>query len=380
MHLKQLLHNMRHPPADCMVGYMTRSDGTAMRTLPYVTLIHLIWLFLWPLLQRESFVHVILPTLISVIPFLYFHFCTYFYAGPPRGRMRYIAGYFLIGYALTPFNVSGMGYLIFGFFSVCFNLPTRLAWRVILGAIVLYTAELLTLIHDLQTILSILIPLGIFGIVAVYAGYTTWQASVLKRSKEEIMRLATLAERERIGRDLHDLLGHTLSVVALKSELARKLIDRDLNAARAEIGEVERVARDALQQVRTAVSGIRSTALNAELLSATALLESLGLRVQCETEHVKLPHERETALALSLREAATNISRHASATGVVIRVKKESSAVVVEVADNGRGGRIVPGNGLNGMRERLTSVGGSLTFGPNKDGGTFLRAAVPLAA
>ena len=79
------------------------------------------------------------------------------------------------------------------------------------------------------------------------------------------MRLATLAERERIGRDLHDLLGHTLSVVALKSELARKLIDRDLDAARTEIGEVERVARDALSQVRNAVSGIRSTALSAEL-------------------------------------------------------------------------------------------------------------------
>ena len=180
------------------------------------------------------------------------------------------------------------------------------------------------------------------------------------------MRLATLAERERIGRDLHDLLGHTLSVVALKSELARKLIDHDLDAARAEIGEVERVARDALSQVRTAVSGIRSTALNAELLSATALLEAQGLRVKCETEHVRLPHDRETALALSLREAATNIGRHARATGVVIRVKQESSAIVVEVVDNGRGGCIVPGNGLNGMRERLSSVGGSLTLGPEQ--------------
>jgi two-component system sensor histidine kinase DesK len=380
MRLKQLLQNMRHPPADCMVGYMTRSDGTAMRTLPFVMLIHLIWLFLWPVLARESFARVILPTLISVIPFLYFHFCTWFYSGTHSGRMRYVAGYFLLGYALTPFNVSGMGYLIFGFFALSFSMQTRMAWRVILVAILLYTAEVHTVIHDLQTLLSILVPLGIFGIIAVYTGYTTRQAFVLKRSKEEIMRLATLAERERIGRDLHDLLGHTLSVVALKSELARKLIDRDLDAARSEIGEVERVARDALQQVRTAVSGIRSTALNAELLSATALLESQGLRVQCETEHVKLPHDRETALALSLREATTNIGRHARATGVVIRVKKESAAVIVEVADNGRGGHIVPGNGLNGMRERLASVGGSLSLIPNKEGGILLRAAVPVAA
>jgi two-component system sensor histidine kinase DesK len=202
----------------------------------------------------------------------------------------------------------------------------------------------------------------------------------LRRSNEEILRLATMAERERIGRDLHDLLGHTLSVVALKSELARKLIDRDLDGARKEIGEVERVARDALSQVRNAVSGIRSTALSAELIAATALLEAQGLKVKCETENVKLPHDSETALALSLREAATNIRRHSGASGVTIRVMKEPAAVVVEVADDGRGGRIVPGNGLNGMRERLGSVGGSLSLSPNKDGGVLLRASVPAAA
>jgi len=95
---------------------------------------------------------------------------------------------------------------------------------------------------------------------------------------------------------------------------------------------------------------------------------------------VKLPHDRETALALSLREAATNIRRHAQASGVTIRVRKETAEVIVEVSDDGRGGRIVPGNGLNGMRERLGTVGGTLTLIPNKDGGTLLRASVPLAA
>jgi two-component system sensor histidine kinase DesK len=140
------------------------------------------------------------------------------------------------------------------------------------------------------------------------------------------------------------------------------------------------VARDALAQVRNAVSGIRSTALSSELIAATALLEAQGLKVKCETEHVNLPHDRETALALSLREAATNIRRHSGATGVTIRVRQEPSAVVVEVADDGRGGRIVPGNGLNGMRERLDSVGGTLSLAPNKDGGTLLRASVPIAA
>jgi len=229
-------------------------------------------------------------------------------------------------------------------------------------------------------VLSVALPAVLLGISALYTAYTTYQQRCLRRSHVEILRLATLAERERIGRDLHDLLGHTLSVVALKSELARKLIDRDLDAARSEIGEVERVARDALAQVRNAVSGIRSTAIAAELQAATALLEAQGVKVKCETERVKLPHDRETALALSLREATTNIRRHAAASGVTIRLRQEPAQVVMEVLDNGRGGRIVPGNGLNGMRERLDHVGGTLSYESGRDGGTRLFVSVPCAA
>lgn len=379
MRLSTLLQNIRRPPPHSLVGHMTRADGSAMRTVPFMMLIHLIWLFLWPVLNGDSFRHVILPTLLSVPFFLYLHLSTFFYDGPHWGPVRYIAGVYLLAYLLVPFNLSGMGYLIFGFFSMAFTVPLRYAWRAIALAIVLLAVEMLALHHRTNTMASVLVPLAIFGIVAVYTGYTTSQQAVLRRSKEEIMRLATLAERERIGRDLHDLLGHTLSLVALKSELARKLIDRDIDAARSEIGEVERVARDALSQVRTAVAGIRGTALAAELASATALLKAQGLSVECETEAVKMPVEIETALAMSLREAATNVGRHASATGVTIRVRREQSAVVMEVADNGHGGRIIFGNGLNGMRERLASVGGNLMLSPNKDGGTLLRASVPAA-
>ena len=380
MNLNQLLGNIRNPPPESTVGMMTRADGKAMRFMPFMILFNLAWLFLWIILAQQPFLTVILPTILSVPVFVYFHLCTYFYGGSPTKRLRYIAGIFALGYALAPFNPAALGYLIFGFFSVSFALPTRLAWRVIAVSIVLFVAELMLLGHDRTTILSVGLPGVLLGISAVYTAYSHQQQKHLRRSDAEIMRLATLAERERIGRDLHDLLGHTLSVVALKSELARKLIDRDLDAARDEIGQVERVARDALSQVRNAVSGIRSTALAAELTAATALLEAQGLKVKCEAELVKLPHDRETALALSLREATTNIRRHSGASGVTIRVTQDSATVVVEVTDDGRGGRIVPGNGLNGMRERLGSVGGTLFLEPNKDGGTLLRASVPVAA
>ncbi len=376
----QLIRNIKDPPPTSMIGMMTRSDGRMMRALPFVILINLVWLFVWAVLARQSFSGVILPTLLSLPIFLYLHLCTYFYGGPNSVRLRYIAGIFALGYLLAPFNFSSLAYLIFGFFLLAYCATARQAIVCIVLSIMLFVLEMALLGAPTNAIVSALIPSVTLAIIAIFTAYAHRHQMQLRRSNEEILRLATLAERERIGRDLHDLLGHTLSVVALKSELARKLIDRDLDAARREMQEVERVARDSLSQVRNAVSGIRSTALSAELLAATALLEAQGLKVKCETENVKLPHDRETALALSLREAATNIRRHADARGVTIRVRKEPSAVIVEVADDGRGGRIVPGNGLNGMRERLDSVGGTLALVPNGDGGTLLRATVPAAA
>ena len=380
MRPSRLIRCIREPPEASLVGYMTRFEGRFMRNMPFVILINLAWIWLWPLIARQPFLTVLLPTLIATLAFIYLHLCTYFYGGPADVRLRYIAGEYLIGFLLAPVNLSALGFLIFAFFVTAFSLPTRMARYVIFGSVIVFMIEATLLGHNWQTLASVLTPAVLLAITALYTAYTGQQQMALRRSNEEIMRLATLAERERIGRDLHDLLGHTLSVIALKSELARKLIDRDLDAARSEIGEVERVARDALSQVRNAISGIRSTALPAEIRAATALLEAQGLVVKCETENVKLPHDRETALALSLREAATNIRRHASARGVTIRVRKENAAVVVEVADDGRGGRIVPGNGLNGMRERLDTVGGSLMLEANKDGGTLLRAWVPIAA
>jgi two-component system sensor histidine kinase DesK len=287
---------------------------------------------------------------------------------------------FLLGYLLAPYNPSSLGYLIFGFFMLAYLVSTLAATLIIALSIVGFVAQMFWLDAHLNAIVSVVVPSVTLAIIAIFTAYAHKHQMQLRRSQDEILRLATLAERERIGRDLHDLLGHTLSVVALKSELARKLIDRDIDAARAEIAEVERVARDSLAQVRNAVSGIRSTALSSELLAATALLEAQGLKVKCETENVKLPHDRETVLALSLREAATNVGRHSGAKIVTIRLRKEAAAIVMEVADDGRGGRIVPGNGLNGMRERLDTVGGSLSLWPNPAGGTLLRASVPVAA
>lgn len=201
----------------------------------------------------------------------------------------------------------------------------------------------------------------------------------LRLSHEEVRRLAALAERERIGRDLHDLLGHTLSLIALKSELANRLWERDAHAARQEVLDVERVAREALAQVRRAVTGIRSAGLAAEMASAKLMLESNGTLFQYELDTIPLPPELETCLALVVREAVTNIQRHARATRASVRLQLDGSDVLLEVQDNGRGGDIVPGNGLTGMRERATACQAELRVDAVRGQGTRLTVRVPFA-
>jgi two-component system sensor histidine kinase DesK len=160
---------------------------------------------------------VLLPTLIATLVFIYLHLCTYFYGGPGEHRLRYIAGEYLIGFLLAPLNLSALGFLIFAFFVTAFSMPLRMARYVIFGSVTIFMIETWLLGHNWQTMASVMTPAILLAITALYTAYTGQQQMALRRSNEEIMRLATLAERERIGRDLHDLLGHTLSVMALKS-------------------------------------------------------------------------------------------------------------------------------------------------------------------
>src|SRR5688572_3674842 len=142
MRLSTLIANIRNPPADSMVGYMTRADGRTMRFLPFVTLINLVWLFVWVVMGGAPFKTVILPTLISVPIFVYLHLCANFYSGPNRVRLRYVAGIFLMGYGLAFFNMSALGYLIFGFFLVAYLVTTRQSIIIIVSSIVLFLIQL----------------------------------------------------------------------------------------------------------------------------------------------------------------------------------------------------------------------------------------------
>jgi two-component system sensor histidine kinase DesK len=199
----------------------------------------------------------------------------------------------------------------------------------------------------------------------------------LRKANEEIENLAKVAERERIARDLHDVLGHTLSVITLKSELAGKLMDRDPQRAGKEIREVEQISRQALTDVRDAIRGYRSQGLVAELARAKSTLETAGLTVQCDSATtVKLPAMQESVLSLAVREAVTNVVRHAQARSCRMRLEQQNGSCCLEIHDDGCGATNGEGNGLRGMRERVEMIGGTLSR--STDAGTTLTITLPL--
>lgn len=217
-----------------------------------------------------------------------------------------------------------------------------------------------------------------FGALLGFAGRL--KDAQLQLSQDEVRRLAATAERERIGRDLHDLLGHTLSLITLKLELSRKLFDRDGEAARRELQEAEKIARNALAEVRAAVTGIRAAGLAGELASARLLLQGSGVQFHYELDADGLPPDVERALALVLREAVTNIHRHARARHAEIVLSGDAKCVHLTIGDDGRGGICVDGNGLGGMRERVQALGGTLEIESPTDRGTRIMITVPRQA
>jgi len=194
--------------------------------------------------------------------------------------------------------------------------------------------------------------------------------------------LSQVAERERIARDLHDVLGHTLSVIVLKAELAGRLVGRgnaeDDARAAAEIAEVERTARTALTEVREAIGGYRARGLQAEVDMARMTLDAAGVVLTCETVPPVLKAREETALSLSVREAVTNIVRHAGATECAMRFASAPDGFLrLEVEDNGGRTVLQEGNGLRGMRARVEELGGRFKIERGAVSGTRLVIELP---
>ena len=218
----------------------------------------------------------------------------------------------------------------------------------------------------------------------------------LNQTRAELARTAVAEERLRISRDLHDLLGHSLSVIALKSELAGRMIESDPQRAAKEIAELEAVARRSLAEVRQAVTGYRQPSLAAELAAARRMLASAGIDCRVDAPgSYDLPPEVDALLAWTVREAGTNVVRHSGARHAGITVTVTGASASAELIDDGAGPGATgtsaavsttgaagatgaPGSGLAGLAERAGRLGGTLLAGAGEHGGFRVRVTVPL--
>ncbi|MFI7587164.1 sensor histidine kinase [Spongisporangium articulatum] len=193
----------------------------------------------------------------------------------------------------------------------------------------------------------------------------------LAEANEEITELAVAQERSRFSRDLHDLLGHSLTVVAVKAELAGRLVHTDPDRAAQEIAEVEQLARTALADVRAAVRGVREISLAVELASARTALEAADIDARLPTALDDIPPERGELFGWVVREGVTNVVRHSGARHCTISV----DAREVQIVDDGRGPRegASGGQGLAGLRERAAAAGAALSVARAEAGGFVLR-------
>jgi two-component system sensor histidine kinase DesK len=264
-------------------------------------------------------------------------------------------------------------------------LPERRAVALIVAAGAVCAVSL-SISQDVASAFIQGLSVSIIGITVFAMGALRRANAQLHAAQQELAALAVAEERNRIARDLHDVLGHSLSLIAIKSELARRLLPGDPDRARAEIADVERVARDSLSSIRDTVSGARQPTLEEELENARLVLEAAGIAPTIDRSAGPLPPAEDAVLAWAVREAVTNVVRHSAARTAAIRTSRDGDEARIEVVDDGRPlkdlsiGSDAGGTGLRGLTERLERAGGRLDAGPRAGGGYRLQASVPIDA
>jgi two-component system sensor histidine kinase DesK len=287
-----------------------------------------------------------------------------------------VAAFVALGVAFLPSNPAASVFFVYGAAYLGKVFEPREAYRYLAAILAVASIEAAVLQLPPWSWIPALVFPALIGAVIIQQYSRKRLTDRLLLAQDEAQHMAKVAERERIGRDLHDLLGHTLSVIILKSELASKLAATDPARAAEEIRDVEQISREALSQVRAAVQGYRSGGIDREIAAARSALESAGVRIEASVEAPRLSPSQESVLAMALREAVTNVVRHAGATACRLTLRRNAGWCELEVADNGRGGTVQEGNGLSGMRQRVEALGGML----ERDGsaGMLLRVRVPV--
>jgi two-component system sensor histidine kinase DesK len=307
-------------------------------------------------------------------------YVSYMRARTTRQRHGLIVALYILGVASFPITAGASSFFIYSAAFLPFVVASIPIFVTILIAQALGLLVEGVLLHTNP--ISLALTVFLMGIVGVSNAFIARQKRAdikLRMAHEEIEQLAAVAERERIARDLHDVLGHTLSVIVLKAELAGRLIERDPQRAAQEIADVERTARTALSEVRAAIGGYRSQGLPAEMELARNTLQAAGVTLECETPLPHLHATEETVLCLAVREGVTNIVRHAQATHCRIGFNTSVDGYrSLLITDDGAHPNLHEGNGLRGMRERVQSLGGRLSI--TTDPGVTLLIELPQTA
>jgi len=340
----------------------------------YLWLVYLIFFFLHPISAQVGWKEWT-ATITAVLVFLVLYFGMFWLKRP--WNILCTVGVLFLGMGFAPYNGGAAAFFIYAAAFIPFLVDTEWsAIKYLLGILAIIGLE--TWLLHLPW--EFLFWAGFFSTVVSLANIFFSQkkraGEKLQMAHDEIEHLAKVAERERIARDLHDVLGHTLSVIILKSELAGKLIDIDSARAKAEIADVENTSRVALSEVRSTIRGYRVHSLEAEIKQAAATLQTAGVSLKADQSLVSLTPVQESVVALVVREAMTNVVRHSAAHHCQLRLAPENGNCILEIEDDGRGGHHLEGNGLRGMRERIEALGGTLTRATNP--GTKIMIQFPL--
>jgi two-component system sensor histidine kinase DesK len=294
----------------------------------------------------------------------------------------------LVAYFTLVYGPGRSWLFIYVLFAAGITLPTRDAVRA--TALVVIVGGALGVATGRWTETVTQVPgVAAYGFAMVIMRRLVVTVRELEAARAEIAALAVseaiATERLRFARDLHDLLGHSLSNISLKSELAGRLVSVDQRRAAAEIADVERVARQALREVREAVAGYRQPTLSTELDGACELLIAAGIEAQLHAPIAALPPAIDAVVAWTVREGVTNVIRHSRAHHCDISITRDDDTIRAEVRDDGQGASSIPseelaGSGLSGLAERIAEHGGQLTTSTGDGNGFLLSVVLPLPA
>ncbi|MEU4249399.1 sensor histidine kinase [Amycolatopsis sp. NPDC026612] len=290
-------------------------------------------------------------------------------------RFAYSVWMLVLGLAVVAAADTSPFVMLYGTAALVFLLP--LVWVVLLdGAALLLGAGILLLDGRFGDNFGDLITVGSVTMAMFFMSSLVRAIRRLQQANEEIATLAVANERERLARDLHDLLGHSLTTITVKAGLARRVLETagDIPRAVEEIREVESLTRSALSDVRATVSANREVSLSVELVGARAALRAAEIDADLPHAVDNVRPEFQNPFGYVLREAVTNVLRHSGAKRVRVRL----GGNWLEIEDDGTATDVVAGNGLRGLSERLAGVGGTVRTSVRPGGGLVVRAEIPL--